>query len=196
MANIGLRSFLWAPCGADEGTYTREPSVLAGAIEAKVSLSANDTKLYADDIKKFEDNSVSDGTISLTIDNDDESIFAELLGKTKIEKTVTLNGEEVTVSEYISSNQDVAIPVGFGYITGKQTDGGRLYRVNFFKKVSFKPFETDSKTKADKLEFTTPAIEGTIYMLNDGTYKIESVFENSETAIEYLKSLFTQQAEG
>lgn len=195
MANVGLKSFLYgALTESTSGMATyAAPAKLAGAIEAKVAIDLNSATIYRDDALGYEDTSFKKGTITLGIDDDDDTIFATLLGKTLTTESFTPSGatEAVSVKKITSSNSDVCIPVGFGYVTGKQIDSIRKYKVKFFKKVSFKQFETDSKTRGESLEFTTPSVEGTISTLADGTWKVEAIFDTEEVAIAYLKSLFT-----
>lgn len=194
MANVGLKSFLYGELTeSTSGTATYAAAKkLAGAIEAKVSVDLNSATIYRDDALGYEDTSFKKGTITLGIDDDDETIFATLLGKKVATESFTPSGatEAISVKKITSSNTDAPIPVGFGYVTGKQQDSVRKYKVQFFKKVTFKPFQTDSKTRGESLEFTTPSVEGTISTLADGTWKDEATFDTEALAIAYLKSLY------
>lgn len=190
MANIGLSSYLYGELTITAGKATyAAPAKLAGAIECKVAPEANSAELYADDTLVESDYSIPKGTLTIGIDDDDDSVFGPLLGKT--EGTYTPTGENKTpVTTYTSSINDQSKFVGFGYVTAKS--GGK-YKVRFFKKVKFKPFDSDSKTKGDKLEYTTPSVEGVFSTLEDGSYKEEATFEGTTArvdAIAYLKSLF------
>lgn len=186
MAQIGLKSFLFGELDEETMTYA-EPSKLAGAIEFKESLTTNDAKLYADDVLQESDTSVSGGTVTLGIDDDDDTIFAPLLGKTVQE--VTIGEEKVKVA--VSNTGDLPKAVGFGYITSKTKE---RYKVYFYPKIKFSPYSTDAKTKEDKLEYTTPSVEGTLFPLEDGTYKKESTVNSMAMAVNVLKSFFTQES--
>ena len=93
--------------------------------------------------------------------------------------------------EVTSKTTDTAIPIGFGHIVTKIVKHQRKYKVEFFPKVTFKPFMQDAKTKGESLEFTTPSVEGTIFPLKDGTWEKHATFDNEADAITYLNSLFT-----
>ncbi len=193
MANVGIKSFLYGELTETNGVASYAVAKkLAGAIEAKVAIELNSATLYRDNALGYEDTSFKKGTITLGIDDDDETIFAGLLGKTVNTDNFTPSGatKTVTVKRITSSNKDVCVPVGFGYVTGKQIDNVRKYKVKFLKKVIFKQFETDSKTIGESLEFTTPSVEGSICTLQDGSWKDEATFDTEALAIEYLKSLF------
>lgn len=197
MANVGLKTFLYAPLTEDGGaaTYTAAKR-LAGAIEAKFAIELNNAPIYHDDVLGFEDTSFKKGTITLGIDDDDDVIFAELLGQKIAAESVTLPGsaEPISVKKVTASNNDVPIPVGFGYITGKQVDAVKKYKVEFYKKVTFKPFKTDAKTKGESLEFVTPSIEGTVATIADGSWNVSATFDTVEQAVAYLEGLFTPVA--
>ena len=192
MANIGLKSFLYGALTETAGVATYDPpEKLAGAIEIKVKINLNETSLPHDDRVDNQISEFKDGAITAGIDNDDDTIFAVLLGKkTTVDSFTPESGTATTVNRITSGSNDVCIPVGFGYITGTMVDGVKKYKVIFYKKVTFKPFAVDSKTKGDKLEFTTPSVEGTIATLANGEYEDKATLENESDAIEYLKSLF------
>lgn len=187
MANIGLRSFLFAEMNEKKKTYAA-PTKLAGAIEFKESLTTNDAKLYADDVLQESDTSISGGNITLGIDDDDDTIFAPLLGK-KI-NIIKVGEEEVVV--VTSNTADLPKAVGFGYITSKV--GGK-YKVHFYPKIKFSPYSIDAKTQEEKMEYTTPSVEGTLFPLEDGTYRKEATVGSLELAVATLKAFFVQDEE-
>ena len=195
MARIGLRYFRHAPLTNEALTYNASTygtiATLAGAIECKVSLDVAEATLYADDILKEKVSVVSQGTITLGIDEDDDAKMAALLGQTS--KELTIQGE-TGAKEYVQKADDTPVPQGFGHIVPKMVSGSRKYKVEFFPKVLFKPYAVDAKTKGDSLEFTTPSIEGTVMPLEDGTWEIHATFEKEESAKTYLDSLFNQQS--
>lgn len=184
MAQIGLKSFLYGELDESKKTYTA-PAKLAGAIEIKESLTTNDAKLHADDTLVESDDSVAGGTLTLGIDDDDDTIFCPLLGK-QSESITPTSGEAVT--GYISTTEDTAKFVGFGYITKKT---GSKYKVYFYPKVKFKPYSIDGKTKGEKLEYATPSIEGDLFPL-DNVYRKEVTVDNLTLAVDLLKKYFTQ----
>lgn len=181
MAGIGLKNFRYAKLNEDGETYD-EIKTLAGAIECKVALETVNAVLYADDQIKEEITEFRSGTITIGIDNDDDTIFAEILGKTI----------DVENGFVISNVNDTPILVGFGHVVPKIVGGKRKYKVEFFYKVKFKPFMTDAKTKGDSLEFTTPSVEATIFPKDNGDWENHHTFDTEAEANTALDALFVQ----
>ena len=181
MASIGLKNFKYAKLNEDGKTYG-EIKTLAGAIECKVTLNLSEASLYADDALKEQVSLFKSGTLTAGIDDDDDSIFAELLGKTVDEQTGVVT----------SNSEDTPIYVGFGHIVSKIVNGEKKYKVEFFPKVKFKPFIPDSKTKGDSLEFTTPSVEATIFENDNGDWEKHSVCSTESEANTLLESFFVQ----
>ena len=181
MASIGLKNFKYAKLNEDGKTYG-EIKTLAGAIESKVTLDLSEASLYANDTLKEQVSLFKSGTLTAGIDDDDDSVFAELLGKTVDEQTGVVT----------SNTEDTPIYVGFGHIVSKIVNGEKKYKVEFFPKVKFKPFIPDSKTKGDSLEFTTPSVEATIFENDNGDWEKHSVCDTESEANTLLESFFVQ----
>ena len=181
MASIGLKNFKYAKLNEDGKTYG-EIKTLAGAIESKVTLDLSEASLYANDTLKEQVSLFKSGTLTAGIDDDDDSIFAELLGKTVDKQTGVVT----------SNTEDLPIYVGFGHIVSKIVNGEKKYKVEFFPKVKFKPFIPDSKTKGDSLEFTTPSVEATIFENDNGDWEKHSVCDTESEANTLLESFFVQ----
>lgn len=190
MAQIGLRRFRYATLNDDGETYG-EVKTLAGAIESKVSPTINEAKLYADDILKEKATEFSEGALTMGVDNDDDSVFSPLLGE-KTETYSIAEGKDVVV--YKSNADDIPVYFGFGQVVPKMLNGTRMYKVEWFPKVQFKPYHNDAKTKGDSLEFTTPSIEGTIFVNKDKDWRKRATFDNEQDANAFLDSLFVQKA--
>ena len=182
MAGIGLKSFKYAKLNEDGETYGTV-STLSGAIECKVTLNLAEATLYADDVLKEQVSLFQSGTLTAGIDDDDDTVFAEILGKSVDEETGVVS----------SNANDEPIYVGFGHIVPKMVGGVKKYKVEFFPKVKFKPFIADSKTKGDSLEFTTPSVEATIFENNDGDWEKHKVCDTETEADTLLNSFFVQQ---
>lgn len=182
MAGIGLKSFKYAKLNDDGKTYGTVKT-LAGAIECKVTLDLSEATLYADDTLKEQVSLFKSGTLTAGIDDDDDTVFAELLGKTVDEETGIVT----------SNVSDTPIYVGFGHIISKLVGGIRKYKVEFFQKMKFKPFIADSKTKGDSLEFTTPSVEATIFENDNGDWEKHNVYNTESEANTALESFFVQQ---
>lgn len=181
MASTGLSTYLHAKLDELTGTY-ETPAKMAGAIDFKEALDRSDAKLYSDNQLNDSDTSVTGGKITLTIDDDDDAVFAPILGET-VEK-VNIGGAERDV--VISKTDDNPTPQGFGFITKK--NGGK-YRVTFYPQVKFTRGDEEAKTAEDKTEYTKPTIEGTLYPLND-IYKKKVTVDSMEDAKKTLYGFF------
>lgn len=191
MATIGLRNFRYGELN-DDGESYKAPSTLGGAIECKVSLDISEAELYADDTLKEKVSAFKSGTITLGVDDDDDAIFAVLLGETVGQYKPS--GSEEGIPEYISGSEDVPKYFGFGQVVPKMINGVRKYKVEWFPKVQFKPYVTDKTTKGDSLEFATPSIEGTVFENVNKEWRKRATFESEAEANTYLDSLFVQEA--
>lgn len=181
MAGIGLKNFKYAKLNEDGKTYG-EVKTLAGAIECKVTLDLSEASLYADDALKEQVSLFKSGTLTAGIDDDDDTVFAELLGKMVDEETGVVT----------SNVNDLPIYVGFGHVVPKLVGGAKKYKVEFFPKVKFKPFITDAKTKGDNLEFTTPSVEATIFENDNGDWEKHGVYDTEAEANTALNGFFVQ----
>lgn len=181
MASTGLSTFLHSELSEETGKYTK-PEKMAGAIDFKEALDRNDAKLYADNQLQDSDTSVTGGKITLTVDDDEDVIFASILGET-VEK-VTIGEKEY--DKVVSKTNDEPKPQGFGFITKK--NGGK-YRVTFYPKVKFTRGDEEAKTAEDKTEYTKPTVEGTLYPVND-VYKEKVTVDSVEEAKKVLYNLF------
>lgn len=82
MVGIGLKSCQTCNIkqrNSDGKTYGGVKT-LAGAIECKVLLDLLEATLYSDDVLKEQVSIFKNGTLTVGIDDDDDTIFAELLG--------------------------------------------------------------------------------------------------------------------
>lgn len=180
MARIGLSNIWFSTLTeATDGTATYEgASNLGKAVSAQISLNTNSAKLYGDDALAESDSSFSSGTITLGVTEDDDTVFAPLLGH-----TIDAQGEV----EY--NITDTAPYVGCGRIVTKMVDGEYKYKVEFLKKVKFKDSGSDETTKGESIEFGTPSVEGDIMALKDGSWKQTKTFTTLSDAVIYLKGL-------
>ena len=179
MARIGLKYFRYGILDEDNETYAGALR-LGKAIDCKVSLDLNSAELYADDGLAESDYTVKKGTVSITVDEDDDQTISNLTGH-----EISQDGE------IIRKDSDVAPYVGFGRIITKVVNGVYKYKVEFLNKVKFKDALPDEKTKGESVEFTTTAIEGTVLKLSDGTWSKTKTFSTYEEALTYLDGLLT-----
>lgn len=187
MAGIGLKQFVWAPLKDDNLTYDvtgNELKKLAGAIESSLAFNFNEAQLAVDDQIQEDVKEFKDGDLTLGIDDDNDAVFNEVLGKTAGDVTDTNNPES------ISNINDTPKYVGFSQIITKLKNNVKLYKVEFLPKVKFTPFTSDAKTKGASLEFTTPKVTGKVYANAEGAYEKHQTFDTYEKAIAYQKKCF------
>ena len=82
MANIGLTNIWFSKLteGSD-GTAAYEGATQLGkAVSCSVSITNNEAKLYGDDSLAESDTSFASGTITLGVTDDNDTVFAPLLG--------------------------------------------------------------------------------------------------------------------
>ncbi len=179
MARIGLKNFRYSEL--DIGENPTSPKTLGKAIDCKVSLELNSAELYGDDTLCESDYTFNKGTVTITVDDDDDKILAPLLGH-----TISTDGE------IIRKDTDVAPYVAFGRILTKIVNGAYKYKVEFLSKVKFKDTMPDEKTKSGSVEFATVSIEGTVMKKADGEWSKSKTFATYDEASAYLDSLLTK----
>ena len=157
MANIGLTNIWYSLLteAADGSPLYNGAKQLGKAVSCSTSITNNEAKLYGDDTLAESDTSFSNGTITLGVTDDDDTVFSELLGHTIINGAV------------IKAATDAAPYVGVGRIVTKMVSGVYKYKVEFLYKVKFSEPSRDENTKGESIEFSTPSIEGIIAALDD-----------------------------
>lgn len=183
MAKIGLNNLKFGVLSesGDTAVYGAMQS-LGKAVSANVSITSNSAVLYADDAIAESDNTFSNGTITLTVDDDGDTVFAPLLGH-------EINSE---TGEMIRNKNDVAPYVGVGRIINKIKNGARLFKVEFLSKVKFTEPSQESNTHGETTEFGTQQVEGTIVTLDNGEWSKTKTFTTHSAALAYLANCFGQ----
>lgn len=188
MANIGLTNIWYSPLteAADGTALYAGAKQLGKAVSCSTSITNNEAKLYGDDALAESDTSFASGTITLGVTDDDDTVFAELLGHTLNE-----NGE------VIKTASDAPIYVGVGRIVTKMVNGAYKYKVEFLYKVKFSEPSKDETTKGESIEFATPSVEGIISTLDDekNTWNKSKTFNTKSDALIYLKNLMAAAGE-
>lgn len=185
MAKIGLRNFLFGILTEEsDGTASYGVKVKpAKAISCSVDITNNEAKLFADDALAESDTSFQSGTVTLGIDNEDNTVMATLLGH------ALANGE------IVRSATDTAPYVGLGRIVTKMVNGVYKYKVEFLHKVKFAEPSQEDNTKGETLEFSTSTIEGQISALADGRWSTAKTFNTMADAQAYLDSFFASSTD-
>lgn len=182
MANIGLSNIWWSVLTEDAngGAHYAGATYLGKAVSAETSITNNEAKLYGDDALAESDTSFASGTITLGVTDDDDTIFAPLLGH-----TIDAGGE------VIKTSTDAAPNVGCGRVVMKMVNSAYKYKVEFLYKVKFSEPSRSEQTKGESVEFSTPTVEGIIAALGDGvgTWCKTKTFNTKSDALTYLKNL-------
>lgn len=181
MARIGLRNFRYSKLDEDDNVTT--PASLGKAVDCKVTIEKNTAELRADDAIAESDYSFKKGTVALTVDEDADTVFADILGH-----KISADGELVRNAD------DVAPYVAIGRILTKMVGGAKSYKVEFLHKVKFNEPNTDEKTKGESVEFGTSAIEGVVHALSNGDWSKAKTFDEYAEASTYLDGLLTAKA--
>lgn len=181
MASVGMKGLRYALLNPDGVTYG-ETKTMGAAISASISPNFAEASLYGDDALKEYISSFQSATVSLAVDDDDDKIFAELLGKTIDETTGIVS----------SSINDFPPYLGFGYIVTKIKNGQRKWRAQFFPKIKFKSFVPEAKTKGDSIEFSTITVEGMTIATDLGIWESHIEVASEAEAIEELENFFVQ----
>jgi len=185
MAKIGLKRPVYAAATETDSAISYSAgAVLAKGINANISITTNDVKLYADDAIAESDHSFSSGTITIEVDNLANAAQLALLGYTE--------GSEVDAStgakELKASGNDSPAYVGFGFYGKKVVSGVNYWRAIWLKKVQFKEPADEMKTKGESVEFGTASLEGTIMIAADGFWKEEGTFDTENEASTWLNT--------
>lgn len=188
MARIGFRKAKYNPIDGDKYkalTGSKVPE-FEKVVDEKFAPEYNTAELYANDALCESDYSFKKGTLSLTVADDDDTFVAEIMGNT------------VSTGEVVSSVDDTAPEVGYGHILPKLVNNVKKYKVEFFPRVKFTKVTTDNKTRGESVEFSTTAIEGTVYPLEKevnglavGTWEKHQTFATLAEAETYLDGLLT-----
>ena len=192
MARIGFKQAKYNKIEGGKYASLKENKVplFEKVVDEKFAPEYNSAELYANDGLAETDYSFKKGALSLTIADDDDNFIAELFGNETVE------GGEVT-----QTINDTAPEIGYGHIIPKMVGGKRKYKVEFFPRVKFTKVTSDNKTRGESVEFSTTALEGTVYPLESdlnglkaGVWEKHQTFATLQEAETYLDGLLTPVA--
>lgn len=177
MAKIGLNNLWYAKLTeALDGTPAYDGAKSFGkAITANASISNNSATLYADDALAESDTSFQSGSLSLTTDDDRDTVFADLLGH-----AIDASGN------IIRNVNDVAPYVAIARIIVKLVNNVKLYKVELLYKVKFSEPSQEDNTRGESVEFSTPTIEGQISALANGKWSEAQTFATKAEALAFI----------
>ena len=191
MARIGFKKAKYNKIvGTTYETLKDGVPMFEKVIDEKFAPEFNSAELYANDGLAETDYSFKKGTLSFTVADDDDVFVSGLLGN-----------KSTTEGEVTSNIDDVAPEFGYGHIVPKVVGGVKKFKVEFFPRVKFTKVTTDNKTRGESVEFSTTAIEGTVYPLETainglavGDWEKHQTFATLQEAETYLDSLLTPVA--
>lgn len=183
MAKIGLTNIWWAKLTeAEDGAPTYDGAKTFGkAVSCKVSVTNNDATLYAEDALAESDKSFNSASVTLGVADDDDTVFAPILGHTVTEATEGKGGEMVR------NANDVAPYIGLGRVITKMVNGAMKYKGEFLYKVKFSEPSQEDQTKGEKVDFKTPEIEGSAASLANGNWSAAQTFDTKDAAVAWVK---------
>lgn len=181
MAKIGLNNFRYSVLTeAQDGTPSYDgANTPAKAISCTVDITNNEASLYADDVLAERDSSFQSGSVTIGIDDEDQTTMATLLGHSVDSQT----------GEMVRNANDIAPYVGFGRVITKMVGGAYKYKVEFLYKVKFAEPSQEDNTKGESLEFSTSELEGTVATLANGDWSKTKTFDTKAEAITFLEGL-------
>lgn len=191
MAKIGLTNIWWAKLTeAEDGTPTYNGAKTFGkAVSCKVSVTNNDATLYAEDALAESDKSFNSASVTLGVADDDDTIFAPILGHTVKDASLghTVNDASEGNGEMVRNANDVAPYIGLGRVITKMVNGALKYKGEFLYKVKFSEPSQEDQTKGEKVDFKTPEIEGSAASLANGNWSAAQTFDTKEDAVTWVK---------
>ena len=182
MAKIGLTNLWWAKLTeASDGTPSYDGAKSFGkAVSCKVSVTNNDATLYAEDALAESDKSFNSASVTLGVADDDDTIFAPILGH-------TVKDAAEGKGEMVRNANDVAPYIGLGRVITKMVNGALKYKGEFLYKVKFSEPSQEDQTKGEKVDFKTPEIEGSAAQLMNGDWSAAQTFDTKEAAVSWVK---------
>lgn len=182
MAKIGLTNLWWGKLTeSEDGAATYDGAKTFGkAVSCKVSVTNNDATLYAEDALAESDKSFNSASVTLGVADDDDTIFAPILGH-------TVNEGPDSKGEMVRNANDVAPYIGLGRVITKMVNGALKYKGEFLYKVKFSEPSQDDQTKGEKVDFKTPEIEGSAAQLMNGNWSAAKTFDTKDAAVAWVK---------
>jgi phi13 family phage major tail protein len=169
MAKIGLQYLVYKGATGNSGS-------LAKAIQADYAITLNEAKLHADDSVAESDKSFRDGTLTLGVDDLNDTIQSELLG----------HAIDSGTGEITANGNDNNPYVGVGFVSISKLSGVQKFVSTWLPKTQFGEPSVTNQTKGESTQFSTPTMTGTIMLDDDGDWKKENKFATLALAKAYL----------
>ena len=188
MAKKGLRYVAVGKLadGATSGataTYT-DSKYMGTSAGLTGNISANDVKDYGDDRVVETDTSFQSGTLSWEKNELADEDYAYILGHTydSTEKTVLANAD------------DIAPYIGLGVVGVSSVDNEDKYLAKFYYKCQFHEPNDENTTKQDSVTFSHTTIEGNVFTLKNGDWRMQKSFDTEAAAIAWVNGLLSISA--
>lgn len=184
MAKIGLTNIWWGKLTeSEDGAPSYDGAKSFGkAVSCKVSVTNNNATLYAEDALAESDKSFNSASVTLGVADDDDTIFAPILGH-----KVSDAGKGAVGGEMVRNANDVAPYIGLGRVITKMVNGALKYKGEFLYKVKFSEPSQEDQTKGEKVDFKTPEIEGSAASLANGNWSAAQTFDTKDAAVTWVK---------
>lgn len=148
---------------ADSGKYLGPTESLTGTMNSGNSKDFGDSRLIE------EDKSVTDGSLTWILTEDDDEIYTFLLGHTK----VTDAGDNKDEIQFSQLDEAPYVSVA---VYGRNGSG---YTAKGYRKVQFSEAEDTEETKKESTTFGHITLNGTIYM--GGTNDTKRIYKSRKT---------------
>lgn len=178
MSKKGLRYVAFGKLKSD-GTY-EDGRHLSPAVNFNATANSSDVKDYGDDHVVETDKSVTGGTVTVELNNDDDDLYTYLLGHVK--GTTGANADVIT-----SNTDDVAPFVGCAAIG----QSGSSWVAKVYLKCQFAEPSDENATKEEQVAFNHITLEGDILPMDNGDWKKRKTFSTFEEAKTYVDTLFS-----
>ena len=175
MSKKGLRYVVFGKLKND-GTYENGVH-LSPAAALSGSANVSDVKDYGDDRVVETDKTVTGGTLTVELNNDEDELYSFLLGHA----TGATGANEGVI---IHNAEDEAQFVGVGCV-GKN---GAKWTAKFYTKVQFAEPSDENTTKDESVTFNHITLEGDILIPEDGIWKLRESFDTLEAAKTWLNT--------
>lgn len=183
MAAVGMKYIVAAPIATEnlDALPTYGTGVRVGrAISSNVTLTRNENDLYADDVLAESDNSITGGTLDITV--------AEILDEVRVVLFGDVKGEDDSYSDSGSS----APYIGLGYLREQRYKGKSTYQAVWLHKVQLSPAEDTAQTKSQSITWGTQRVTGDLLGVTDGPgntrFRRRKTFDSEADAITWLNT--------
>ena len=176
MAKIGFEYVVAAELDAEnaksaEAVKYKNAKVIGPAANANGTPNSSDVKDYGDDTTVETDVSVTGGTLSLELNEPTMDNEAWMLGH-----TTTKEGGMVR------NASDIPPFLGVGFVGKSRRDNKTVYRSKIYLKTQFKEPSDENATKQEAITFNHTTMEGNMFQLENGDWKVENEFETLTAA--------------